>query len=129
MTHRQFVTWEAWMRYDWSAPTWVTKHLQMVGAEVRRSYSKYPNSVKMEDMAVVVVGQQPDELVDPDEFFLDGMMARNIVPTKHVVLDNEGNVLSEKVIDGRTGISQVSRAIARRELELREDVSGCEAGS
>jgi hypothetical protein len=48
MTHRELLTWVAWLDADWERPSRTDHYLMAIAAEVRRGHVKKPNSVKPE---------------------------------------------------------------------------------
>lgn len=47
MTHRQFLTWHAWLAMEWSRPSRSDYYQMQTACEVRRVLSKKPRQVKI----------------------------------------------------------------------------------
>ncbi len=48
ITHRQFLTWQAWDAMEWNRPSRTDHYLMGVECEVRRVLSKKPNDIQPE---------------------------------------------------------------------------------
>jgi hypothetical protein len=75
VTHRLFLTMEAWAELEWNQPGPLEQYIQLVATEVRRSYAKDPRKVKFEDLRLEfkrIVQQHPE---DQDRLIEQGWLA------------------------------------------------------
>lgn len=49
MTHREFLTWQAWIDRQWNRPDRTDFYLMQVACEVRRVLSRKPAGIKIDD--------------------------------------------------------------------------------
>jgi len=61
VTHREHLTWLYWLREEKNNPGINEHYLMMVGAEIRRSRTKNPKEVKLEDMRLEFSFAGPEE--------------------------------------------------------------------
>jgi hypothetical protein len=52
MTHREFLTWQAWFAEQWSVPSREDYYLAQIACEVRRVLSRKPGKVLLKDFVL-----------------------------------------------------------------------------